>query len=250
MCNGLFTSHRSLAQVFAQELAYLAAPRFEPPLGHADAGPYSINNELKSVTVGTNAPAASVSAVFLEGFGCAVLPPGVLPTIEAKNNLPRHPMADKPLEASHRPWPEGDLITPSIPEQVNRTALAQAASWSFQRPSAEQVTISLLVVYQGQLILEQYAQGFDQTTRTRTWSTAKSIAVTLLGMLVDAGELTLDSPLSTEQNQSAPCAEYVQRTRPSRQPGARIYLRQRTGLLGWRQHSARRASTWSGATAR
>ena len=198
MCNGLFTSHRSLAQVFDQELAYLEPPRFEPPLGHAGAGPYSINHELKSVTVGTNAPAASVSAVFSDGFGCVVLPPGVLPTIKVKNNLPRHPMANKPLEVSHRPWPKGDLTTPSVPDQVDNAALARAANWTFQRSSAEQVTISLLVVYQGQLILEQYAEGFDQTTRTRTWSTAKSIAVTLLGMMVDAGELTLDSPLTVD----------------------------------------------------
>jgi CubicO group peptidase (beta-lactamase class C family) len=33
------------------------------------------------------------------------------------------------------------------------------------------------------------------TTRTRTWSTAKSIAVTLVGMLVDQGKLGLDRPL-------------------------------------------------------
>ena len=195
MCNGLFTSHRSLAQVFDQELAYLAPPRFEPPLGDADSGPYRINHELKSVTIGTNVPATSVSAVYSEGFGCVVLPPGMLPTIKVKNKLPQHPLADRPLKSSHRPWPEGDLTTISIPDAVDRAALERAANWSFQRPSVEQVTISLLVVYKGQMILEQYAEGFDQTTRTRTWSTAKSIAATLLGMLVDAGELTLDSPL-------------------------------------------------------
>ena len=33
------------------------------------------------------------------------------------------------------------------------------------------------------------------TTRTRTWSTAKSIAVTLIGMLVDEGRMALDEPL-------------------------------------------------------
>ena len=35
-------------------------------------------------------------------------------------------------------------------------------------------------------------------TRTRTWSTAKSIAVTLIGMLVDQGKMDLDSPLGFE----------------------------------------------------
>jgi CubicO group peptidase (beta-lactamase class C family) len=36
------------------------------------------------------------------------------------------------------------------------------------------------------------------TTRTRTWSTAKSIAVTLIGMLVDQGRMQLDVPLGLE----------------------------------------------------
>ncbi|MDX1578532.1 MAG: serine hydrolase, partial [Gemmatimonadota bacterium] len=58
-----------------------------------------------------------------------------------------------------------------------------------------QVTLSLLVVHDGRLIHERYAPGVDMTTRTRTWSTAKSIAVTLIGMLVDDGRLALDEPL-------------------------------------------------------
>ena len=35
-------------------------------------------------------------------------------------------------------------------------------------------------------------------TKTRTWSTAKSIAATLIGMLVDEGKLALDEPLGLE----------------------------------------------------
>jgi CubicO group peptidase (beta-lactamase class C family) len=35
-------------------------------------------------------------------------------------------------------------------------------------------------------------------TRTRTWSTAKSIAVTLIGMLVDQGRMELDAPLGID----------------------------------------------------
>ncbi|MDX1566555.1 MAG: serine hydrolase, partial [Longimicrobiales bacterium] len=50
----------------------------------------------------------------------------------------------------------------------------------------------------GQIIHERYAPGFDATTRTRTWSTAKSIAATLIGILVDQGRLSLDEPLGIE----------------------------------------------------
>ena len=70
-----------------------------------------------------------------------------------------------------------------------------ASDWSFDRESAEQVTVSLLIVHRGEIVHERYAQGVDRTTRTRTWSTAKSIASTLIGMLVNEGKLSLDAPL-------------------------------------------------------
>jgi CubicO group peptidase (beta-lactamase class C family) len=55
------------------------------------------------------------------------------------------------------------------------------------------------MVLQGQQVLhERYAPGFDMHTRTRTWSTAKSIAVTLVGMLVEEGRMALDEPLGID----------------------------------------------------
>jgi len=60
------------------------------------------------------------------------------------------------------------------------------------------VTLSLLIVHGGQIIHERYAPGVDMRTRTRTWSTAKSIAATLIGMLVDEGRMALDAPLGFE----------------------------------------------------
>ena len=71
-----------------------------------------------------------------------------------------------------------------------------AANWAFNRPTPEQDTLSLIVLYKGDIIHEQYAPGVDMHTRTRTWSTAKGIAATLIGMLVDRGTLSLDQPLN------------------------------------------------------
>ena len=57
------------------------------------------------------------------------------------------------------------------------------------------MTLSLLVIHDGRIVHERYAPGVEMSTRTRTWSTAKSIAVTLMGILVDEGRLALDEPL-------------------------------------------------------
>ena len=69
------------------------------------------------------------------------------------------------------------------------------------------MTLSLMVVHQGRIIHERYAPGVDASTKTRTWSTAKSIAVTLIGMLVDEGKLDLDAPLGFEWLPEAPSPE-------------------------------------------
>jgi CubicO group peptidase (beta-lactamase class C family) len=83
----------------------------------------------------------------------------------------------------------------AVPAGVDGNALQAASDWAFTRPSREQVTLSLLVVHRGRIVHERYAPGVDRTTRTRTWSTAKSLAATLIGILVDQGRMALDTPL-------------------------------------------------------
>jgi len=51
MCNGLFTSGRTIEQVFAQELAYLSEP-----VGTVSGGEYVINNDLQAVAIGGRNP--------------------------------------------------------------------------------------------------------------------------------------------------------------------------------------------------
>ena len=112
------------------------------------------------------------------------------------------PVLDMPYPAgdpSLIPWPDGDLVEDRpLPDRVDRVALKAASDWTFERESPEQVTLSLIVLHEGEIIHERYADGVDMTTRTRTWSTAKSIASTLIGMLVDQGRLELDAPLEID----------------------------------------------------
>jgi CubicO group peptidase (beta-lactamase class C family) len=187
-CNGLFTSGRSLVQVERQELAYLQ--RFEE---HTQAGDMTVYREQRAVSVGSPGQAL-LTAAYREGIGCVVMAPGApLTAIDDLPALDRPPPSGNP---DTLPWPEGDLVTPApLPPAVDAAALEAAADWAFERDTPEQVTVSLLVLYRGQIILERYAAGFDRNTRTRTWSTAKSIAATLLGLLVDRGQLALDEPL-------------------------------------------------------
>ena len=195
LCNGLFTSHRSLERVFAEELAYLKIDRFGGVVGSAAGGEYEIDLERQAVAVGGPKSGTIIRAAFRPGIGCVVMAPDqTFADIETlpKLNLP-YPEGDP----STLPWPMGDVVeTHTSPNTIDPDALSAASDWAFQRDTEEQHTLSLIVVHQGQLVHERYAEGVDQQTRTRTWSTAKSIAATLVGMLVDAGKLELDGSLN------------------------------------------------------
>ena len=192
MCNGLFTSNRSLEQVFDQELAYL-----RQPVGTPQGGDYKIDPERKAVAIGTLGGTPTMRAAFREGLGCVIMGPDqTFEDIESLPLLDTPPLKGDPATIS---WPDGDLVInqPLFPE-IDKKALEVASNWAFDRESPEQVTLSLLVVHKGQIVHERYAPGVDVNTKTRTWSTAKSIAVTLIGVLVDQGKLALDEPLGFE----------------------------------------------------
>ncbi|MFT4605707.1 MAG: CubicO group peptidase (beta-lactamase class C family) [Rhodothermales bacterium] len=191
-CNGLFTSGRSLEQVFDDELKYL-----QQPVGTARGGDYEVDRARRAVTIGAAGGAPPMRAAFREGIGCVILAPDQ--TYKDIDSLPELTLPYPAVYAATTPWPMGDLINP-LPglDGTAAAALQAAANWAFDRPTPEQRTISLLVIHKGKIVHERYADGFDVTTRTRTWSTAKSIGATLIGMLVDEGKLELDGPLNLD----------------------------------------------------
>lgn len=202
MCNGLFTSNRTLEQVFDKELAF-----FTEPVGTPEGGDYVVHADLRAVEIGAPGAVPTMRAVFREGIGCIILPPD-----QDLADIDQLPELTLPLpggDPARIPWPDGDLIAnSSLPATVDAAALQAASDWAFVDRPEGQETISLLVVHQGRIIHERYAPGFDMTTRTRTWSTAKSIGSTLIGMLVDDGRLELDAPLDFDWLPDASDAEH------------------------------------------
>jgi len=220
MCNGLFTSNRSLEQVFEQELAF-----FREPIGTSEGGDYEVYWDRRAVAIGAPGAVPVMRAAFREGIGCVILPPDQ--SLEDIDRLPELTLPYPPGDPAQIPWPDGDLIeNTGLPVNVNEEKLLAASNWAFDRESPEQVTLSLVVVYNGQIIHERYAPGFDVTTRTRTWSTAKSIASTLIGMLVDEGRLALDEPLGFDWYPDARSPE----TDPRKEITLRHVLNMSSGL--------------------
>jgi CubicO group peptidase (beta-lactamase class C family) len=200
MCNGLFTSNRTLEQVFDKELKYLSQP-----VGTPRGGDYEVDWERKAVAIGAAGGTPIMRAAFRQGIGCVIMAPDQ--TFVDIDDLPVLDTPPLPGDPETILWPEGDLVAHApLPPTIDADALRAASDWAFDRDTPEQATLSLVVVHDGQIIHERYADGFDVSTRTRTWSTAKSIAVTLIGMLADEGRLDLDESVDLEwlPRQSSP----------------------------------------------
>ncbi|MCY4399918.1 MAG: serine hydrolase [Gemmatimonadetes bacterium] len=211
LCNGLFTSNRTLEQVFAQEIAYI-----REPAGSAAGGDYEVDRERRAVAIGTPGAVPAMRAAFREGIGCVIMAPDQ--DFDDIESLPVLDMPPPPGDPATIAWPDGDLVEDStLPPDVDAAALEAASDWAFDRESPEQVTLSLMVVHGGRIVHERYAPGVDVSTRTRTWSTAKSIAVTLIGILADQGRMELDAPLGFDWLPRAGS--------PQSDPRARITLR-------------------------
>ncbi len=88
-----------------------------------------------------------------------------------------------------RPWPTGDRMPPVRSSTRVATIVGRAFDGSNYGSGRTTATI---IVHDGQILAERYADGFGVHTAQRTWSVAKSIAGTLIGMAVGDGTLHVE----------------------------------------------------------
>lgn len=192
LCNGLFVSNRTVDHIYAQELAGLGEPM---PRTRVEI---DVHRKTVAIGIGTGDSVPPMRAALRQGVGCVVMAPDQ--TFADIGTLPLLDMPPLAGDAATLPWPEGDrLDSKRIPSGVDDAALKRAGDWTFDRVAhgghQGQVTLSLLVIHGGDIVYERYASGVNMHTRTRTWSTAKSITSTLVGVAVDKGLLKLDDSL-------------------------------------------------------
>ncbi|MGQ0735021.1 MAG: serine hydrolase domain-containing protein [Acidobacteriota bacterium] len=192
LCNGVFVSNRTTDQIYAHEFAGMGEPMARSRV--------KIDAAQKTVAIGVGLPDSIpvMRAAWRPGIGCVVLAPDqTFADVDTLPSLDMPPLAGDPATMA---WPQGDRVDRRpFPPGVDEAALKRAGDWAFDRVShgghRGQVTLSLLVIHRGEILYERYAPGVDMHTRTRTWSTAKSITSTLVGIAVGKGLLKLDEPL-------------------------------------------------------
>ncbi len=162
-----------------------------PPGSAADDLPPNPLVPLLRTTVDTDGGTARATLVGLfaqtashsPGLGCTLGG-----EVEAQAPVTVDPPA--PDEA----WPAGSAV--ELPaDGVDVDALEAALDDAFAEDDPDGRTVgtrAVVVVHDGRIVAERYAEGFDATTRQLGWSMAKSVTSTMVGRLVLDGDLALD----------------------------------------------------------
>ncbi|WP_397506183.1 serine hydrolase domain-containing protein [Qipengyuania sp. R86523] len=178
LCSAIANAERNGALRTAESVFEWELSGIQAPLGPlADTMPYRIargaDGTIETVSVEWADDAPPRIAVHVSRMGCAQLPIGGRPD----------PVVTK------RP---ASTIERSAPI-VATGALSGTFAHGFGDTYGEGTrTTAVLAMRDGEVLGERYAPGFGPAVPQRTWSVAKSIAATLVGMAVHRGEAAVD----------------------------------------------------------
>lgn len=209
LCSGVFVSGLD-ADFAAENIGFFTSPKETRKI----VVERDIDYENKTVSLTTES-GITRTAKYIGDLGCVPLPIGETdpfyepPVIQS--SLP---------DAATTPWPMGDVISDDpIPGEIDREKLNAAVDAFFTEGA---MSGSLAITYKGQVIAEQYDHGIDIHTPLESWSMSKSLSATLLGVLIQQGEYTLDQP--------APFPEWQQEGDPRQSIRIMDILRMSSGL--------------------
>jgi CubicO group peptidase (beta-lactamase class C family) len=126
-----------------------------------------------------------------DGYGCTLLPVhGSISEVAATPPDGERLRQDR----ASAPWPEGDApAAGAAGTGVDTTALRVALDSAFAEPSGSgpRRTRAVVVVHDGRIVAERYADGYGPEHRFAGWSMTKSVTSALVGILVGEGTLDL-----------------------------------------------------------
>ncbi|HEY8894657.1 MAG TPA: serine hydrolase [Niastella sp.] len=182
MASGFFLQHRNPDSIINQELAFFPA----------SLASYDINTKDSSVTASVWGLAKS-KAIYRPGIGCTLVK-GLSEEEIRKQHfiIPAPPLENRDTIA----WPYGEKIADAAPAVIDTVQLNRALDNAMQalHRGEPAYTRAFLVLYDGKIIGERYAQGFDRNSRLLGWSMSKSLNAAVIGVLVKAGKLNPNAP--------------------------------------------------------
>jgi CubicO group peptidase (beta-lactamase class C family) len=193
VCSGVFVSRRETDEILSTDLSgphYERLKDFKPKVDQ-DAKRVTASYCLLGRERGFSCLVGTQKAIFREGLGCTLLADKTEGELRAQSaGLP--PPA--PASNSEALWPEGEGIDlEAVPPGVDRAALKAAVEAAFDEPDPKHPRRSraLVVVYDGRIVAEKYAPGFDAKMPLTGWSMTKTATNTLVGLRVQDGKLAI-----------------------------------------------------------
>lgn len=166
--------------------------------GALKLGSFEFHPEDSSAT-GSVFGFAKRKAVYRKGLGCTLL--SEIGEQELRNQ--KFILSQAPaLNQDTIQWPSGNLVKDTLIHDFDYEKLTQAVNNAFNEPGEDKNrrTRAILIVYNGRIIVEKYAEGFGKNSRLLGWSMTKSLTNAYLALLVKNGKLSL--------NDKAPIAEW------------------------------------------
>ena len=167
-CSHYFVSGFSPAQITEDLATYSPATRL------VDVTYDDANRQVSAEIFGMR----NISATYRPGLGCS---------FDHPQSLALDSVSVKTAPDTSAPWPQGNQVNTIVTVAQNRLDKA------LQQDNAEgQDTRALLVIQNGKVIAESYAEGINADTMLLGWSMGKSITAMLIGSLLQDGKLSLD----------------------------------------------------------
>jgi CubicO group peptidase (beta-lactamase class C family) len=159
----------------------------------AELAEWEIDRAAEEVRIGALFGLVEARAERHPGLGCSLFhggePPTPLPEIE-------RPTSTDPTTADS-PWRIAPFGPDAPPTGLDMNALEAALDEAFSEPNPADPrrTRAVVVVHDGWVVAERYAEGIEPTTPLIGWSMTKSVTHALVGIAVGDGILAIEDPL-------------------------------------------------------
>lgn len=216
-CSATFNGRKTPAQIAAHELTgiYPLVADIVSDLPAAE-----IDHQAKQVSVTYNPAMPPRISQWRPHLGCAQLPVGA--EAAAVDHLPRIDLPEPDARTDDgAPWKMHAPVNGGS-DNAALDSVMRAAIEGDPKYGADALTSAVLVATPEAILSEHYIEGFTPTTSQRTWSVAKSIAVSVIGAAIHRGIIEVKAP--------APVPEWSHSADPRRAITLENLLQMASGL--------------------
>ena len=183
VCSNVFIAHRDAQEVLQADVQAPGHPLLRVMR-------VAVDPEARVVHAGLFGFIGGGYAVYRPGEGCAVIPSDSLNAVPPATNVPS--VSAVAVAPGSGPWPSGEDV------HTEPAFDAIAADDALAGPGMR----AIVVVRDGRIVAERYADGFSAATPQLGWSMTKTVLAGLIGVEVKAGVIALDQPAGWQDGDS------------------------------------------------